>query len=240
MDSHTGSLTMDPVRPGSGGIQPRTREMPAAKDHILLRWLYERLTRKDPPRPADVIFVLAGRLERKHFGLELYRAGFAPRLILSVGRFEISKMAGSTFDFVADLKAVRDRTAPGRRHFFCDIDAFGTRICNAGLRRWSTYGEAIGFREYLADSRPARVIVVSTDIHLRRAALTFERVFRDLAVEFSYCPVPGVRSSLIRPEWWTRSADRGYVFSETLKLIGYRIILVMPDWMTRFLMRLDH
>ena len=41
---------------------------------LLLR-LYASLTRNDAPASADLIFVMAGRMERKHYGLELYRAG---------------------------------------------------------------------------------------------------------------------------------------------------------------------
>ena len=59
----------------------------------MLYWLYERLTRNDDPAPADLIFVLAGKMERKRYGLELYRARSAKRLILSVGRFEVSKLS---------------------------------------------------------------------------------------------------------------------------------------------------
>ena len=46
----------------------------------------------DSPTPADVIFVLAGRHERKRHGLQLFRDGLATRLILSLGRFEVRKM----------------------------------------------------------------------------------------------------------------------------------------------------
>ena len=205
---------------------------------LLLRWLYQRLTRNDPPRPADLIFVLAGRLERKHYGLELYHAGLAPRLILSVGRFEISKMDESTFGFVSELKALRDRTAPEQRHFFCEIEPSGARIRNAMLRNWSTYGEAIGLHQYLTGSSVARVIVVSTDIHLRRAAITFQRLFRDRAVEFCYCPVPCAQSSITGRGWWMRPGNRIYVIRETLKLVAYQAILRMPDRMTRFFMRI--
>ncbi len=67
----------------------------------MLDWLYNRLTKKDALAPADLIFVLAGKMERKHYGLELYRAGFAKQLLLSVGRFEVSKMSGLSIHFTA-------------------------------------------------------------------------------------------------------------------------------------------
>ena len=54
--------------------------------------LYESVICNDAPMPADLIFVMAGRMERKIYGLELYRAGIAPKLVLSIGRYEVSKM----------------------------------------------------------------------------------------------------------------------------------------------------
>ena len=199
----------------------------------LLQWLYERLARTDTAQKADLIFVLAGRMERKHYGLDLYRAGLAPRLLLSVGRFEVSKMAALPCDFSTELIAQRNRTAPERRHFFCDLSPSATRISTVDLPRWSTYGEALGLREYLAGDPARKVILVSTDIHLRRIALAFEKVFANSAVSFQYCPVPAALSSLGKNRWWTRRADRNYVMRETWKFAGYRVILLLPHLFVR-------
>jgi uncharacterized SAM-binding protein YcdF (DUF218 family) len=204
----------------------------------MLDWFYERLTRTDHPQKADLIFVLAGKMERKLYGLHLYQAGLAPRLLLTVGRFEVSKMAGLPFEFLPELIAQRERTAPERRHFFCDVSADATRIRAVALPRWSTYGEALGLREYLAGDSARDVIVVSTDIHLRRAAVTFEKVFAGAAVKFRYCPVPADLSSLGKAGWWTRRDDRNYVMRETVKLAAYRLILSLPHVFVRYLMRL--
>lgn len=42
--------------------------------------------------PAHLIYATAGKMERKDYGLELYQVGLLPRLVLGVGRFEVSKM----------------------------------------------------------------------------------------------------------------------------------------------------
>ena len=78
----------------------------------------------DEPAPADLIFVFAGRMDRKPYGMELYRAGLAPVLILSVGRFEVSKMdrAGLDLAVARNLVALRDATPPDERHFFVRFD----------------------------------------------------------------------------------------------------------------------
>lgn len=212
--------------------------MKSIADTDMLDWLYQRLTRTDRPQKADLIFVLAGKMERKQYGLHLYQSGLAPRLLLSVGRFEVSKMPKLPFEFSAELIAQRERTAPERRHFFCDVSPTATRIRAVDLPRWSTYGEALGLREYLGGDAVRDVILVSTDIHLRRVALTFEKVFIGSAVKFQYCPVPAALSSLEKAGWWTRRDDRSYVMRETAKLAAYRIILSLPHVIVRYLMRL--
>ncbi len=179
---------------------------------------------------ADLIFVMAGRMERKPYGLELYRAGVAPRLVLSVGRFEVSKMGALDLEGLDVLITLRDITPPGERHFFVTVDAVGTHVANAHSPRWSTYGEALALRKYLEEHPARRVLVISTDIHLRRVALAFAHAFRNTPVEFRYGAVPA------RGEWAAKGA--GFVIKEKLKLAGYAVILAMPDWAVRRLMRL--
>ncbi len=203
-----------------------------------LEWIYERLTLRSAPEPADVIFVLAGKMERKRYGVELYDAGIATRLLLSVGRFEIGKIGALQLPFVAELTRKRDSIPPRQRHFFCVVDRVGTRIMNPHLHRWNTWGEVVAFREHLASNPATRVIVVSTDIHLRRVALTFRSVFGASGEKFVYCPVPEAQSSVSKNGWWTRGNDRRYVIAETVKLIAYRVILLLPEVMIRWCMGL--
>lgn len=204
----------------------------------LLDRLYTRLTRQDPPHASDLIFVLAGRMDRKRYGIELYREGYAPRLLLSVGRFEVSKMGTVDFPGTEELIARRDRIPAGERHFFCEMNAGGLGIATPRLPEWNTYGEMVGLREYLRHDMPRRVTFVSTDVHLRRVALTFERVFDGLDVAARYCPVPPSFGAFRREEWWTHPADRRYVLMETIKLAGYGAILRLPEPMIRRIMRL--
>jgi hypothetical protein len=204
----------------------------------LLEWLYERLTRRDVTQPADLIFVLAGKMERKRYGLELFHTGLAETLLLSVERFEVSKMAKVDAELAKRIVAIRDVTPPEQRHFFCVIEQSGTQIGLSNLRRWSTYGEALGLREYLAAHPAKRVLVVSTDIHLRRTTLSFEHVMSDTGVEFQYCGVPEGQSSVSRHKWWSRRDDRKYVVSESVKLAGYQAILMLPDFLVQRCMRL--
>jgi uncharacterized SAM-binding protein YcdF (DUF218 family) len=205
--------------------------------HSPLLKLYDSLIRSDGVRLADLIVVMAGRMERKRYGLELYRAGVAPRLVLSIGRFEVSRMRELDLEKADELIALRDRTEPGRRHFFVKMDPSGIRIETVGLSIWNTYGEVLGLQQYLAREGARSVMVISTDVHLRRVAATFSKVFRDEPIEFLYCAVPGRLGFLRRDGWWTRP-DRWFVVMELLKLAGYRVIFSTPAWAIPRLMRL--
>jgi uncharacterized SAM-binding protein YcdF (DUF218 family) len=203
-----------------------------------LNRLYQRLTRNDVVGSADLIFVMAGRMERKQYGLELFRTGIAPKLLLSVGRFEVSKMSRLDLEGFQELIALRDRTQPDERHFLVRVDSSGVRIEKVNFQRWNTYGEALGLRQLLQQENARKVMIISTEIHLRRTAFTFSKVFHDLPVKFLYCAVPPRLDSLVRDGWWSRPDDRWYVLSELMKLAGYRVILSMPDWAVRRIMRL--
>jgi DUF218 domain-containing protein len=206
--------------------------------HSVLLTLYKSLTLTDQVQAVDLIFVMAGRMERKQYGLYLLRAGLTPDLILSVGRFEVSKMKCLELPGFEELLRLRDKTRPDERHFFVNVGSCGVRAHRVKLARWNTYGEALALHNCLKDAKARRVMVVSTDIHLRRIAFTFSKVFRDMPIEFMFCPVPPALSSVKKDRWWTRADDCRYVLKEVMKLAGYRVILSMPGWAARWLMRL--
>jgi hypothetical protein len=196
--------------------------------HRVLMALYESLTFTVAPRPVDLVFVMAGRMERKRYGPELFRSGLAPTLVLSVGRFEVSKSKDLQLQGYEELVHLRDQTPPQERHFFITMTSSGNRVEQTKLPRWNTYGETVAFRDFLKTQNTRRVMIVSTDIHLRRVALTFSSVFRQSGLQFLYCAVPSALSSVQKDHWWTRSADRRYVVTELIKLTGYRVILSFP------------
>jgi uncharacterized SAM-binding protein YcdF (DUF218 family) len=190
--------------------------------------LYESMTVSGSLAPADLIFVMAGRPERKQYGLELYRAGIAPRLLLSIGRSEVGRMHALGLEGIGDLTALRDRTPPGERHFFVGVDATGIRIEKARLAAWNTYCELVGLRRWLEKEGPLRLIVVSTDIHLRRVAFTARKVFPGTGPGICYEAVPPRLAPVKKEAWWTRPSDLRFVLKEMVKLAGYRAILSAP------------
>ena len=200
--------------------------------------LYEYLAQNNPIQPSDLIFVMAGKMERKQYGLELYQAGVAPILVISIGRFEVSKLSRICLDRANAIIALRDKTPPAERHFFWLADDAGIHIEKAELPVWNTYGEAIGLRQYLARNhvQARKILVVSTDVHLRRVACTFTKVFGD-SVEFVYCAVPLRLATLKQRRWWMRKENLCFVLKELSKLLGYRLILLLPGPAVHICMR---
>src|SRR6266850_2112654 len=119
------------------------------------------------PDRCELIFVLAGRHERKCFGLELLGMGLAPRLVLSVGRSEVRQSAELPLA-IPQLVAMRDATQPSERHFWIDVTNGNSKISHANLQERGTFGELQALASYLEPHAPASIAIVSTSIHLRR------------------------------------------------------------------------
>jgi hypothetical protein len=202
-----------------------------------LEKLYHLLTLDDRVEPVDLVFVMAGRMNRKHYGLELFRQGITQKLVLSVDRFEVSKMWQTELPRLDKLMALRSITPPNQRHFFVTLDRSGVKVERVSLPSSNTYGEVVGLSHYLEHENAGKVMIVSTDIHLQRVACTIRKVILNSCLEFRYCPIPGAAERLTH-SWWSHQESRSYVFSELIKLFGYCLILSMPAQAGGRLMRL--
>lgn len=182
----------------------------------------ESLCIYDPPGPCDLIFVLAGKAERKLYGLTLFRQGLAPRLILSIDRFEVRSTAALLA--MPGLLTLRDKVAPQERHFWIDFSSSGDKkISLARLQKPNTFRELQGLAEYLREATIARMAIVSTSIHLRRARYCTSKIPFFFRIALSFISVPEEASSFKSQRWWKRRADAGYVLSEHMKLAAYRL-----------------
>jgi hypothetical protein len=189
----------------------------------LVRSLCDFLSVDEAPRASDLIFVLAGRPERKTYGLELFREGFAPRLILSVGRFEVRQVArlGLGGDF--GLRELAARTPASQRHFFLDLTHDSRQAGLAGMRHSGTYEELSQFAAYLSSAAITSVTFVSTSIHLRRVRWCCQRIPGLRKRTMRYVPVPENASSFQREGWWKRPDHWSYLVSEYAKLVVYSV-----------------
>jgi hypothetical protein len=178
------------------------------------------LTVDDPRTPCDLIFVLAGRPERKSYGLELLHQGVAPRLVLSVARYEVRQTAALPIGAQA-LIAIRDQTLPRERHFWVEPSSQPAKISHANLRRSGTFEELEALASFLAPQSPARIALVSTSIHLRRVRFCCARIPFFAARQVCFWPVPEQGNSFQRKGWWRHGGSWRYVISEYCKLGGY-------------------
>lgn len=139
---------------------------------------------------ADLIFVLAGRRSRKLYGFELYARGAAPRLLLSVARYEIRGFEKLPLPRRFDLRSIAAPVNPPDRHFFVCFAGESVTVDRIERGRYGTLTEIRALREWLR-ARPGicRVMVVSGRTHLPRIRLCCERLL-DPDVSCEYVPVP--------------------------------------------------
>lgn len=189
-----------------------------------LRQVYDYLNIGTTPKQADCIFVLAGRQERKVFGIHLWQQGYAPELILSVGRFEWRKFyqLGLTTD--GGLKAMVDQTPPVRRHFFVRM-AGKSASCQWVQPGWlGTWREARALAAFLTEDPIQSLMVISDAVHLRRVAVAFRQAFRGRRLELAFVAVNASSLPAERHSWWQQPKSRSHVVKELFKYLVYRAI----------------
>ncbi len=199
--------------------QSSDQENPAVR-FPLLSGLCDYLVLNDLPSQSDLIFVLAGRPERKAYGLKLFQEGIAPRIILSVGRFEVRRM--DTFGFQdLNMREMVKHMFPADRHFFIEVSNNSRRAVPAGIKRVGTFGELSALASYLDGQKIQTLTVISTSVHLRRVRLCCRKIRALGRLEIAFVPVPETLSSFQRDRWWNRLDHWSYVGSEFMKLLAY-------------------
>lgn len=185
-----------------------------------LRIVSDYLTISSPPQHADLIFVLAGKPERKRFGLSLFEQGLAPRLILSVGRYEVQHTS-ALIAGAGELKTLARTTPPHGRHFIVDLQPGSCTVSRAPMKRSGTYAELKFLASYLHCCPSQTINMISTSIHLRRVQFCCNKIPLLAGAKIFFVPVPEKMSSFQRDLWWKRYSHWKYVFTEYVKLVGY-------------------
>nr|WP_106784420.1 YdcF family protein [Lysinibacillus timonensis] len=143
----------------------------------------------EKPVKSDVIIVLSGGPGRIDKGAELYHQGFAEYVLLSNSNARYSTKADAIELGVPESQLILEEEAT------------------------STYTNATYSKMFMEERGLTSAIVVSTDFHMRRTKLTFDRVFEDTEVKLTYVAAP--RNGEIG-DIPLRAAVREYI-----KLIGY-------------------
>ena len=171
---------------------------------------------EDPLENSDAIVVLAGaRVERWLEGVELYREGWAPKLVLSPGRMEDAEiqLRNMGIRFPSDAELARDAIVQMKVPESA-VETLPEQLDN-------TAQEAAAVHEMAAARHWQRVIVVTSKYHTRRARFAFAR---ELARTNVQVLIRASRYDPAKPErWWTTRADARYVASELEKLLAYKL-----------------
>jgi uncharacterized SAM-binding protein YcdF (DUF218 family) len=163
---------------------------------------------------ADAIFVFGGtRIQRPLEAADLYRQGFAPRLVLT--RIPVE-------DGIPEL-ARRGVTTLSGAEFSHDIlrqlDIPGEAVILPKVVHDNTAEEVRTLRELSVRHRWSRVILVSSNYHLRRVHLAARRELKGTDVAIVLRSSRYDRSAPVG--WWRRRSDIREVMTETPKLVAY-------------------
>ena len=197
--------------------------IPGTPGAALLSRLYDTLAASDPVQKSDVILVLAGRECRKHFALGLLGEGWAPTLMLSVGRFEIRRFSSLDLPTSLDLVAIASATEPPRRHYFVTIEGGKAEAQRIAVGRFGTLSEILALSEWLKTHPLIRsVTVVSSGYHLKRIRVC-SRLLVPEDRRLQFVAVPD-ENRYLREHWWRDPDVRWVVLSEVLKIAVYRFL----------------
>ena len=174
------------------------------------------LQHEDPLVKADAIFVLAGsRLERPLEGVDLFKEGWAPIIVLSPGRPDPAErlVRARGIRFPSDPELVRD--------VMVQLGIPATAIVATDGYVDNTAQEANLLRAMVKTRGWRRVIVITSKYHTRRSGFAFRRGLEGTGAETV------MRASRYDPSdparWWRSRADFRFVTSEWQKLIAYRL-----------------
>jgi uncharacterized SAM-binding protein YcdF (DUF218 family) len=172
------------------------------------------LQHEDPLQRADAIFVLAGtRVERPLEAVDLYKEGWAPRIVLSPGRPEPAER-------LARARGIRvPSDSELSRDVIQKLGVPASAIVAVDGYVDNTAQEANLLRAMVIANHWHRVIVVTSKYHVRRAGFAFRRGLADTPTTLI------MRASRYDPSdpahWWRSRADVRFAGSEWEKLILY-------------------
>jgi uncharacterized SAM-binding protein YcdF (DUF218 family) len=173
---------------------------------LWLAALGDFLVERNELRQADAIVVLAGNSPyRAAHAVELYRAGWAPRLIVS-NEMVFSHGVEATWLELLQGGLVR-------------LDVPREAIVPLEPVARSTHHEAVLARDLMLQRGWKRAIVVSDPFHTRRAAWAFRGVWDRAGLEVIARPAEG--SKYVVDNWWRDPNKATRVIQEYVKLPYY-------------------
>lgn len=167
---------------------------------LLIMWFFTAgrfLTLTQYPKHSDAIIVLSGGQGRVEKAAELYKAGYAPYIILSNAK-ESASSSGDMLQTVLNLGIPPD-------------------VIYTENAAESTYQNADFTLPIMKEHAFQSAIVVSSEFHMRRVKLLFDRVYKKSEIELTYL---GSLSGYNSKRWWSDRKSRETTFNEYVKMFG--------------------
>ena len=175
---------------------------------------------EDKLQKADYILPLAGDWHRLIRAAELYKAGYAPLIVLSNARLRPPRRIDR---LKAQMGIQRQNPREFRGRLMRHLGVPGDALTAFGEGHISTAEEAVAFREFLRQEKtvtpqgkPVRIILVTSPYHTRRAKMIFEDT------------IPGARFMVTSPpedrlsaRWWRDQRSTQIAVSESFKFAFY-------------------
>ena len=167
----------------------------------ILRGFAEWWIVDEEPQVSHAIIVLGGDSvfgDRVRHAVELYRRGWATRIILS----------GMTLRANFNETVLMEREA-------ITLGVPKESLILHSHNAASTIEEGLALRRLLSEEKIRRVIVVTSNIHTRRARMVLREIFQKSGVEMRISAASDIRFEPRR--WWERRTSRNTFLLELLK-----------------------
>jgi len=152
---------------------------------------------------ADAIVVVSGDNDRMKHAIDLYKQGYAPKLILSGGAKE---------GFTSDAKTMQ-------------LEASRSGISNEVVileeKANNTYENTLFTKEIVKSQGFKSLILVTSPYHQRRVYETFKSVFRGSDVTFQNSP--SIYSSWKADSWWKSEKETNLTQEEIIKTLWAKL-----------------
>jgi hypothetical protein len=137
-----------------------------------------------------LLFVFAGKMERKGYALGLLRQKLAPAALFSVGRFEIRRFSKMPLPVPLNLLEIAQSLPPPQRHYFVFFRNQHVEFEHIQPARFGTLTEVRALARWLSRHPEIRsLLAISTDVHLRRIRLCCRALLPD-TVNVMYVATP--------------------------------------------------